>query len=141
MSQTPTTLPQAPEGSRCLSCGYEIVGVAIGGRCPEYGSVIHQFALQSGQTQGKAIASLVLGICAIVMSCMTYGVAGLPCGILAVVFAKQARLAVQNGTAPVSSLGMATAGKICGWIGLALSSVILLLFAGIMIFGFMSTTP
>jgi hypothetical protein len=122
-----------------MSCGYEIVGVAVGGHCPECGSVIRQFAVQGGQTQGKAIAALVLGICAIVMSCMTYGVAGLPCGILAVIFAKQARLAVQNGTAPVSSLGMATAGRVCGWIGLALSGVFLLLLAGMIVLSIVGT--
>ncbi len=133
MSQMPQNHPHAPPGSRCLSCGYEIVGVGVGGHCPECGSVIRQFAAPGAQTQGKAVASMVLGICAIVLSCATYGIMGLPCGILAVVFAKQARLAVQAGTAPVSSLGMATAGRVCGWIGLGLSGVFLLLFAGMIV--------
>lgn len=122
----PNDGPRAQSGTRCLSCGYDIVGVQIGGHCPECGSVVRQFA-HGGQNQGKAIASLILGICALVMGCMTYGIVGLPCGILAVVFARQARAAVQAGTYPVSALGMATAGRVCGWIGIAISGLMLLL--------------
>lgn len=80
------------------------------------------------QTSGKAIASMVLGICSIV-TCMGYGVVGMPCAILAIVFAKKARLAIQAGTAPASSQGMASAGKVCGWIGFVLNSLMLMVLA------------
>ncbi|MCC5824313.1 MAG: DUF4190 domain-containing protein [Phycisphaerales bacterium] len=133
-------LPHAPNGTRCLSCGYDLIGVQLGGFCPECGSVVRQFSGTGGQTQGTAIAALVLGICALVLGCMTYGVIGLPCGILAIVFARKARLAVQDGQAPVSSLGMATAGNICGWIGLAISALMLLLIIGMIGLGFFSAT-
>lgn len=89
------------------------------------------------QTSGKAIASMVLGICSIV-TCIGYGIIGIPCGIIAIVFAKKARLAVQAGTAPASSLGMATAGRVCGWIGLILSSlyfIIIVIILLVAVFG------
>ena len=76
------------------------------------------------QTSGKAIASMVLGICSIV-TCMGYGIIGMPCAILAIAFAKKARLAIQAGTAPASSQGMASAGKVCGWIGVVLNALTL----------------
>jgi hypothetical protein len=79
------------------------------------------------QTSGKAIASMVLGISSII-TCVMYGVPGLVCGILAVIFSKQAMTNVRNGTAPQSSIGMAKAGKVCGWVGISLSLVALLFF-------------
>jgi len=77
------------------------------------------------QTSGKAIASMVLGICSII-TCMMYGVPGIVCGILAVVFSKHAMANVRNGTAPQTSIGMAKAGRVCGWVGISLSIVGLL---------------
>jgi len=127
MNEDTAPLPDAGENINCLSCGYNIVGLRLGDRCPECGTQVMQFASQSAQSSGKAITSMVLGIVSII-SCMAYGIIGLPCGIVAVVFAKKARLAIQDGTAPVSSQGMATAGKVCGWIGIILSSIMLLYF-------------
>jgi len=115
-------LPDASQGIKCMSCGYSIVGLTLGERCPECGTQVMQFASQTTQSSGKAITSMVLGIVSIV-TCMAYGIIGLPCGIIAVVFAKKARLAIQAGTAPVNSQGMATAGRVCGWIGIILSSL------------------
>ncbi len=115
----------ARSGIRCQSCGYDLIGVAIGDRCPECGTQVMQWATNASQTSGKAIASMVLGILSII-TCLAYGILGVPCGIIAIVLAKKARLAVQDGTAPASSLGMATAGRVCGWIGLILSSLYLI---------------
>jgi len=127
MNEDTTPLPDAGENINCVSCGYNIVGLRLGDRCPECGTQVMQFASQSTQSSGKAITSMVLGIVSII-SCMAYGIIGLPCGIIAVVFAKKARIAIQDGTAPVSSQGMATAGKVCGWIGIILSSLMLVYF-------------
>lgn len=113
--------PHARAGTACLSCGYNLVGVRIGDHCPECGTEVNQFGPRQ-QTQGRAIASMVLGIVSLV-TCFAYGVVGMPCAILAIVYAKKARLAVQAGTAPVSSLGMATAGRVCGWIGVVLNGI------------------
>ncbi len=115
---------RAGDGYKCLACGYNISGLALGERCPECGSEVKQFASPGAQTSGKAITSMVLGIISIV-TCMGYGIVGLPCGIIAVIFAKKARLAIQAGSAPASSQGMATAGKVCGWIGIVLNSLML----------------
>lgn len=84
-----------------------------------------QYSPGPQQTSGKAIASMVLGICSII-TCWAYGVPGIVCGILAIVFAKHAAERIASGLAPESSAGMAKAGKICGWVGLSLSVVYLL---------------
>lgn len=81
---------------------------------------------QPQQSSGTAIASMVLGICSIV-TCMAYGVVGLACGILAVYFAKKGENAIAAGTAPESSRGMLNAGRICGWVGICLSSLMFVL--------------
>jgi len=131
MQDYPTSEPKARSGIRCQSCGYDLIGVVIGDRCPECGTQVMQWASQT-QSSGKAITSMVLGILAII-TCLGYGILGVPCGIVAIVFAKKARLAVQQGTAPASSLGMATAGRVCGWIGLILSALYLIAIIGIVV--------
>jgi hypothetical protein len=125
MQEYPTSEPAARSGIRCQSCNYDLVGVVIGQRCPECGTPVVQFA-SLNQSSGKAITSMVCGIFAII-GCFAYGIIGVPCGIVAIVFAKKARLAIQDGSAPASSQGMATAGRVCGWIGLILSSIYLVM--------------
>ena len=66
--------------------------------------------------RGMAIASLVLGILALVS-----GTAGFVCGLLAVIFGGVAKSKGYRG-------GMATAGLICGIIPLALCLWVFLLF-------------
>jgi hypothetical protein len=105
-----------------------LVGHVLGERCPECGTPVVQFPV-STQTSGKAVASMVLGIVGLV-TCFSYGVIGMPCSILAVVFARKAELAVQAGHAPVTSLGMAKAGRVCGWIGIAVNAIALLVVVG-----------
>ena len=113
----------------CVQCGYNLTGVAIGSTCPECGrTVAPSFHGQMLPTSGKAVASMVLGICSIV-GCMFYGVPALVCGPLAIIFAKQANGQVRRGEAGESSRGMALAGLICGIIGLCLA----LLFGGFII--------
>ena len=84
-----------------------------------------QYVPQQPQGSGKAITSMVTGICSLVL-CFSYGILGMPCAIVAVVFAKKARIAVSRGEAPESSLGMAKAGQVCGWIGVVLNTLALL---------------
>ena len=69
---------------------------------------------------GQATASLVLGIISI-PTCILYGIPSLVCGILAVVFGSAAAKSVYPARLSSSAEGMAKAGKICGWVGIALS--------------------
>lgn len=133
--------PGARSGVRCMSCGYDLMGVRIGDRCPECGTQVLQFAGQPTQTSGKAIASMVLGIISII-SCGAYGVIGMPCAILALHFGKKARLAIQAGAAPASSQSMASAGRICGWIGVGLNAfaLLFLLFYLLLIIGVIASS-
>ncbi len=64
--------------------------------------------LRNHPKRGRAIASLVLGVC----SCALLNI---PCGILAIVFGASARKAAKHA--------MATAGLTCGIIGVSLASV------------------
>jgi len=64
---------------------------------------------------GIAIASMVLGIISIPLVCFWY--ISIPCAILAIIFGVVGRSAAKKG-APRG--GMATAGLVCGLIGLLL---------------------
>ncbi|MBL4592133.1 MAG: hypothetical protein JKY96_09265 [Phycisphaerales bacterium] len=131
--ETPdSTEPSVQRGYYCAKCGYNLIGIAMGDPCPECGS---DFLMDNPYSQrcSKAIASMILWIMSI-MTCMFYGVPGLVCGILAIIFAKQARAQVHMGQAPQFSLDFAKAGRVCGWIGLGLSVVFLLLVAAYLIF-------
>ncbi len=112
--------PVVPTAVFCLHCGYNLTGVAIGSTCPECGTrVMPLFQGHLLPTSGKAVAAMVLGICSIV-GCMFYGIPSLICGPLAIIFAIQAKKQISQGEAGSSSLGMATAGLVCGIIGLSM---------------------
>jgi hypothetical protein len=73
-------------------------------------------------SNGMAVASLVLGICAIPMTCF-HGIGVIP-GILAIVFGFIARARVKRGEAQFGA-GMALAGIICGFVPIVLILVAL----------------
>lgn len=118
----------------CAACGYDLRGVKIGDNCPECGATVSQYPIRD-EAAGKAVASMVLGILSIV-TCMMYGLPGLICGILAMVYAKRARLAVQSGHGHPIAVSMARAGRICGLIGMILGLVFFVFIALYMIFIF-----
>ncbi len=114
----------------CIQCGYNLTGVAIGSHCPECGRlVVPSFHSPTLPTSGKAVASMVLGICSIAM-CMFYGLPALICGPLAIAFSIMAKKQVERGEAGGASTGLATAGMVCGIVGLLLA----LLFIGFIVF-------
>ena len=124
-------IPVSPEPTTvfCIQCGYNLTGITIGSTCPECGrAVAPSFHGQVLPTSGKAVASLVLGICSI-PGCMLYGVPAIICGILGIFFANNARAQLKAGQAGGSTQGMATAGFVCGIIGLCL---------GLIYFGFIA---
>ncbi len=127
--------PAAPQPTAvfCLGCGYNLTGTMIGSTCPECGHIVApSFHGQTLPSSGKAVASMVLGICAIV-GCTLYGVPSLICGPLAIIFAILAQKQVKNGTAGGSSTGMATAGLVCGIIGLVMGQATVGIFVAVII--------
>ena len=124
-AQTPPTapppIPAVRTGTRCIRCGYDLRGRTVDQVCPECGTPVHEsYGLH--RTSGMAIASMVLGILAIVM-CFFYGIPSLIFGVLALVFARKAEAQIDAKQASTASLGMVKAGRICGWIGIGLGMV------------------
>jgi hypothetical protein len=86
----------------------------------------------------NSIAVLVLGICSIFPGCFCYGIVGIICGIITLVLAKKDLAAyATNPTAYTeSSLKNLKAGRICGIIGLCLSSLyVIFLIVYVLILG------
>ena len=77
----------------------------------------------------NATAVLILGIISI-PTCCCYGVVGLICAIIALVLAKSANnLYVSDpGKYTEGSYKNMNAGKICAWIGISLSAIVLLFY-------------
>jgi hypothetical protein len=76
---------------------------------PNYG----QWGPPPQQNSGNATAALVLGICGMFLCPIV-------CSILAIVFAGKAYQEIDYSGGRLGGRGMAQAGKILGWIGLAL---------------------
>jgi len=87
------------------------------------------------QTLPHSTAVLVLGILSIV-TCCCYGIIGVICGILAIVWANKDQLLydANPGIFSLSSLKNLKAGKICGIVGLCLSALYILIILGSLIF-------
>ncbi len=85
------------------------------------------------KTSGLAVSSLVLGILAIVMP-----VLGLIPAVIALVLGVKAKNRIDASKGSMGGGGLATAGLVCGAVGLAVGSVTLLLLAAIAIPNFYS---
>ena len=108
---------------RCVSCGYNLTGVTIGGECPECGALIETSlqAAQAAKTNGAALWSMILGILALTV-----------CGLLgpvAIILNVKARRELEIGVYSSSSRGLAKAGLILGIVGTVLTILGALLFA------------
>ena len=135
--------PQVVSSTRivyCTNCGAQLDGLHIGQPCPNCGTPVGTAGPRSGKSSGKAIASMVLGICSIV-GCMFYGLPALVCGILAIYFARSAKRDVESGVADQSSLGMISAGRICGIIGLSLGALMIVMIIAYFVFIFAFIVP
>ncbi|XAL98789.1 hypothetical protein OT109_14515 [Phycisphaeraceae bacterium D3-23] len=114
-----------PGNVRCQSCQADLTGATLGGHCPHCGAPIVAFGGQAGQSSGKAVTSLVLGIISIPM-CLCCGLFGVIMGPLAIYFGNQAKQDIAAGTASPGSAGMAKAGLICGIVGTVLGGLSLI---------------
>ncbi|QDU34494.1 hypothetical protein KS4_25640 [Poriferisphaera corsica] len=127
------TSPVTPTCIKCIQCGYDLTGVAIGGQCPECGASVNiSFQVSQNTTSGYAIASLILGIASIA-GCMFYGIPSVICGPLAIIYAGKAKDQILRGERIPASMNMANAGKICGIIGLCIGLLGLLAFIAFII--------
>ena len=117
----------------CTHCGVRLQGQAIGTPCPNCRMPVGMANNAPRPSNGKAIASMVLGICSFV-GCMFYGLPGIACAVLAIVFARQVKQQFESGQTHESAMGMANAGRICGWIGLCLSIAMILLMIAYFVF-------
>lgn len=89
-----------------------------------------QSSNNSPYTLPNSTTILVLGICSIA-TCWCTGLVGLGTGITALVMSKKARKTIEaypEGTFTESSLNNMKAGKICGIIGVCLSSLAIIYF-------------
>jgi hypothetical protein len=86
----------------------------------------------AGETSGKAIASLVLGIGGFVIFPVVLS-------ILAIVFGRSAKREIAERPG-LGGAGLATAGIVLGWIGVALTVVAVLLIALLVVFSTSSGT-
>jgi hypothetical protein len=74
----------------------------------------------SGPSSGAATASLVLGICGLV-------VCPIICSVLALIFGYQARSRIDASGGQIGGRGIAIAGIVLGWIGIAIWVLLILL--------------
>ncbi len=89
----------------------------------------------------NATTVLVLGIVSIVPGCFCFGVVGIVCGIICLILAKKDLVLYESnpGEFSVSSINNLRAGRICGIIGIILSSlyflylIVYFLFLGTML--------
>ena len=72
------------------------------------------------QTPGSATAALILGICSIVV-CWPI------CGAVAVIYGNKAKNEIERSGGRLTGGGLATAGIIGGWIGIALTVIAILI--------------
>ena len=77
---------------------------------------------------GKAIAALILGIAGIV-------VCPLICSVIALVLGYQARSEIDRSNGAIGGRGMAVAGIVLGWIGLAFGILLALFFGAAIVTG------
>lgn len=108
----------------CQKCGYNLTGVTLGGLCPGCGApAADSFTPQELPTNKFANTALILGVISLT-TCAFAGIVGGPAGICAVVFGILARVQISEGAYAPKSRSHATAGIICGIIGVVLNAAL-----------------
>jgi hypothetical protein len=91
-----------------------------------------QWGAPPTRESGSAIAALILGICGFL-------VCPLVCSIAAIVCANKAFTEIDGSGGRVTGRGMAQAGLILGWIGVALCALGLILLVALFVFAIGAT--
>lgn len=119
--------PRQPQATslRCVGCGYDLSGSAVGGFCPECGRPVQDSLPRYGALQSAphAVSSMVWGILSLVICPLL--------GIVAIALYYEARRAYQPTLHNAGSMTMARAGLIMGII----STTILVFWAGFALLG------
>lgn len=84
-------------------------------------------------SNGKAMTAMVLGIVSCATVCFCYGVPSIICGILAIIFARQAETELATGLPNKPAASQVRVGRICGIIGLCVGAVIVLVCVAVVI--------
>ncbi len=105
----------ADGGIYCITCGYNLSGVRIGGTCPECGTAINQslVARERLPLSSAAVASMVLGIISLAL-CPCFAIPSVICGPLALVFGFLGLQASKSGRYSEHSKGFAIWGLVLG---------------------------
>lgn len=114
-------MPQ--DAAVCMRCGFQFNSPFQNPPTPQYASYPHPQSQPQTSTPGLAIASLVLGIVALLSICGWFVSA--PCAVLAVIFGVISR--------SVDRSGLATAGLVCGIIAGCLNLVWVAIFVAAML--------
>ncbi|MFN3167240.1 MAG: DUF4190 domain-containing protein [Phycisphaeraceae bacterium] len=125
MSQPPPPPSVRSSSYACSRCGYDLSGSVVGGACPECGAPVSESLRLAPQQQGgtstNALISMILGI---------VGIAA--CGLVgpfAIWLYYRAKEDVRRGVAAPSSMGMAKAGLILGWVSTVLTVLVVVFYA------------
>ena len=86
---------------------------------PQWGQPQQQQPWQPQTTPGSATAALILGICALL-------VCPIICAPLALVYGNKARNEIDASGGRLGGRGMATAGIVLGWIGVAYAVLVII---------------
>ena len=122
-------------GVRCIVCRHDLSGTAVGAVCPECGApVTRSLGTATLPTSGKAITSMVLGICSVVFSCACAPPVGV-IGVVGLVYYFLAKRDIEAGIVSPSSSGMNVAGLVTSIIGLVVGVGTTMLFVFFIVVG------
>ena len=133
----PPVISSAPveSGIRCITCGHDLSGTALGSLCPECGAPVTR-SLGTGAvvTSGKAVAALVLGICSLVMLCGCLPLSPILGGI-GLIYGLIARGDIKRGAVSSASSGLNVAGLVTSIIGIVGGGLVMLAMMAMTLFG------
>lgn len=114
----------------CVRCDYNLTGMTIGGSCPECGAPVNDSiaGLGVGVSSRKAVASMVLGICALPSCLLFYGIPAFVLGILAVILGYSALRDIREGKVSATARSLAMTGIMCGRIAATVVVVAIIIY-------------